>query len=124
MPASCSRPDADLAPAYRKVPVPHERLASPAARARGRALFLADCAPCHGVAADGRGVRRPRLATAPTDLTHLAPPRRRARRLFQVLHQGVPGTDMPAWSALSDDQRWDLVAYLQSLAGNGDELSR
>ncbi len=91
------------------------RVVAPVAVARGRALFLAHCASCHGEHADGRGPRSRNLATHPADLTRLPPEHRRAPRLRDVLEHGVAGTDMPAWQALSADQLDDLVAYLQTL---------
>ena len=42
---------------YDEVEVPVAQLSSDEARARGRALFRAKCALCHGERADGHGVR-------------------------------------------------------------------
>jgi mono/diheme cytochrome c family protein len=116
--AACSGPDADLPPSYRTLQVPEARLQSAAAAARGRELFLAHCALCHGVRADGHGVRSEGLSRPPADFTD--PDWRRrvsARRVFFVIREGVHGTPMPAWKALEDDQVWDLVAYLLQLQG-------
>jgi len=98
------------------LPLPEQQLASVAARARGRALFEQHCVLCHGVHADGHGVRREGLSSRPVDFTSLgwrqsASP----RRLFHHLRDGVPGTAMPAWHIFSDSQTWDLVAYLLSV---------
>lgn len=89
---------------------------SAAAVERGSVLFFHHCAACHGPLGDGNGVRRAHLADTPTDLTRLPAARRDPARLFHLLRDGVPYTDMPSWRALSDDQRWDLVAYLEALA--------
>lgn len=97
-------------------PVPEGRLASPQAALAGHDLFVRHCAPCHGARADGGGPRAANLATAPADLTTLTGEQRDPRRLFDVLHEGVPGSDMPSWRALSEEQLWDLVAYLRALA--------
>lgn len=54
---------------------------------RGKRLFAANCAVCHGpVGAGGRGANlaRPKLQRAADD-----------RGLFFVIRQGVPGTEMP-----------------------------
>jgi mono/diheme cytochrome c family protein len=111
------RNDGDLPPPYRTVRVPEDRLASSEARERGRLLFVQDCALCHGVAADGQGVRREGLSTPPRDFTD--PTTRRAisaRRMFFAIREGVRGTAMPSWKSLDEDEAWDLVAYLRSVA--------
>ncbi|MEZ4414963.1 MAG: cytochrome c [Gemmatimonadota bacterium] len=102
------------------VRVPTDRLASEEARTHGRALFLEHCALCHGEAADGRGLRRADLSAPPRDLTD---PRWRAgtdaTHVFRVLRDGLPGTSMPSWRSLSDDDRWDLTTYVLSVAERG-----
>lgn len=106
-------PSSDVVP-----PVPTERLGSAAAVERGRALFRAHCALCHGVAGDGRGARRSAMRTPPRDLTN---PRWQAQigpeKLFRTIRDGVADTQMPAWRGLDDDQIWDLVAYVRQLSG-------
>ena len=58
----------DLPPAYRDLEVPVELLASAGARSRGRALYLTNCALCHGERGDGHGRRR-NLSSRPRDFT-------------------------------------------------------
>lgn len=116
--AGCRRnADADLPARYRDMTVPAARLASEAGRSRGRELYLQYCALCHGENADGRGVRREGLSSSPRDFTD---PQWRARfsprRVFQVLREGKPNTAMPAWGALTDDDLWDITAYVLSVA--------
>ena len=116
---ACSGPDSDLPPAYRQIPVPAERLASPAARDRGRALFLTNCALCHGERADGHGQRQ-LLSSRPADFT--SKDWRRTvtpRKVYSVLREGVHGTAMPAWPSLTEDETWDLVAYVLSVSEKG-----
>jgi len=114
---ACRGVDADLPPAYRRLTVPRERLGSPEARARGQALFAANCALCHGERGDGHGKRAAGFAKAPANFTD---PywRRQAtpRRVFFVIREGLRGTPMPAWSFLSEDETWDLAAYVLSLS--------
>ncbi len=38
------------------------------------------------------------------------------RWLFFVIREGIRRTPMPAWKILSQDQTWDLVAYVLSVA--------
>jgi len=73
---------------------------------RGRALFQAQCAYCHGEdGAGGRGANlaRPVLRRASTD-----------EMLFRVVNRGIPGTGMPG-NAMSAREVWQVVAYVRSL---------
>jgi high-affinity iron transporter len=113
---ACRGADSDLPPRYRQIPVPIERLRSSEARARGRALFLANCALCHGERGDGHGRRSAGFAKPPANFTD--PDWRRGatpRHVFFAIREGIRGTPMPSWSFLSDDQAWDLTAYVLSL---------
>ncbi len=115
----CGGGERDLPPALRNVPVPYDRLATPQARARGRALFVEHCALCHGERADGQGARA-QLAPPAANFTD---PTWRARmtplRAYAALRGGVRGTAMPAWPALTDGDCWDLVAYVLSVHETG-----
>jgi len=90
--------------------------------ARGKEVYLANCAICHG--AEGRGdgpaaylvFPRPRdftrgifklrsTATAPTDAD-----------LLRTITQGVAGTAMPAWPSLTPSDRQALVEYVKSFS--------
>ena len=74
--------------------------------ARGRALFEAQCAYCHG--ADGDGGREANLARAAL---------RRAstdEALFRIVNRGIPGTGMPG-NAMSARETWQVVAFVRSL---------
>jgi cytochrome c oxidase cbb3-type subunit 3 len=74
--------------------------------ARGKSLFEAQCAYCHGAGGDGgRGANlaRPVLRHAPTD-----------EALFRVVNRGIPGTGMPG-NAMSTRETWQVVAFVRSL---------
>lgn len=91
-------------------------LASHDAQQAGAAIFAANCAICHGVGADGRGQRREGLNPPPANLT--LPPwseTAAAGQTFLAIHNGVPRTAMPAWRSLTDEQIWQVVAYITSL---------
>ena len=100
--------------------VPGSVLASDEARERGRAIFVSKCALCHGVRADGHGVRSKGLSGKPADFSS---PAWRGRvtpeYVFQVVSEGKRGTSMPAWPTLSNGERWDVVAYVLSVAKAG-----
>lgn len=114
--SSCSR-EADLPARYRGLRVPEERLATPEARAHGQELFLRSCALCHGERGDGHGARTEGLRPPARDLTDLAFQRRMTpRRIFATIREGRHETAMPAMP-LSDEETWDLVAFVSSLGG-------
>lgn len=97
----------------RGVAVPHARIESPEARARGRAIFVDKCALCHGVDADGRGVRTRGLSAPPVNFRSARwRERASAADVYVVLQEGKRGTSMPAWPGLSDSQKWDVVSYV------------
>ena len=68
---ACKGADADLPPAYRKIPVPEDHLSSATALEHGRVLFLQHCALCHGVAGDGRVITPLAEAELPALVTAL-----------------------------------------------------
>ena len=114
----CGDVDRDLPREYRRVDVPDALLASAAARMRGGTLFRQYCALCHGERGDGQGARREGLTSSPRDFTD-----RRwrestsARHVFFAIREGLRGTPMPSWKALSERDGWEMTAYVLSLAG-------
>jgi mono/diheme cytochrome c family protein len=89
-----------------------------AARDSGRALFLDNCAQCHGEAADGAGPAGRGLVPPPANLA--GPeivPRHSDAYLFYRLTVGKSGTAMPSFhGTLSEEERWLIVTYLRDLA--------
>ena len=80
---------------------------------RGRDVFAANCASCHGDNGRGDGPAAAALARAPTDFHVQQPSGDYARR---VLSEGVPGSAMPPWThQLTAPQRQQLVDYVRSL---------
>jgi PQQ-dependent dehydrogenase (methanol/ethanol family) len=89
---------------------------SPAAVSAGRRLYEQTCQSCHG--GEGRGGRGPALTTGV--FRHGS----EDSQLFRNIRRGIAGTGMPAFSRLTTDQVWQLVAYLRSLSartGKGNE---
>jgi high-affinity iron transporter len=100
--------------------VPWDRLKNPAVRAKGEVLYRENCVLCHGEHADGRGARVMGLSTKPANFTEsLWSTPEGARRAFEAITNGVPGTAMPSWSTLAAEDRWALVAYLGSVSEHG-----
>lgn len=86
-----------------------------ASRQRGRKLFAANCASCHGRAARGDGPAGAALNPKPADLTVMAGQHPDGDFAWKIANGRGP---MPAWNAqLSEKNIWDLVNFIQSLAG-------
>jgi len=115
----CADVDRDLPRQYRRVEIPAERLASGEAKAHGARLFAEHCALCHGERGDGRGLRREGLTRSPRDFTNAAWRQSTSpRRVFYSIREGVLGTPMPGWKALTEQDAWDVTAYVLSLGGS------
>lgn len=84
----------------------------------GREIYVNTCIRCHGL--DGKGAQGLQLVPPPADLTSPAIQNRLDGTLFKRIHEGKPNTAMGAWRyALSDDEIWDVLAYVRTLAGEG-----
>src|SRR5262249_22417137 len=83
--------------------------ARPDAAEAGHRLYDQTCQSCHGPA--GQGERAPALDRGV--FTHGD----EDGDLFHTIRAGVPGSQMPPFPALTDEQTWQLVAYIRSLAG-------
>ena len=83
---------------------------------RGRALFLANCAICHGPRGLGDGPQAFLLQPRPVNL-QLHVPQHASGEIHYWISEGVAGTGMPAWKeTLAETQRWEIVRFLQALA--------
>lgn len=89
---------------------------SPESIAEGRRSYLNHCAVCHGESGRGDGPRSRNLASRPRDLARPGWLESQTREsLLKTVRDGVPGTDMPSWEALDDEELLDLVLYLRTL---------
>ena len=85
----------------------------------GREIYVNTCIRCHGI--DGTGVQSVRLVPAPADLSSPAVQNRLDGTLFKRIHDGKPNTAMGAWKhALSDEEIWDVLAYVRTLGVGSD----
>ncbi|HSF14268.1 MAG TPA: c-type cytochrome [Vicinamibacteria bacterium] len=74
---------------------------------RGKRLYDAHCARCHGIGGtggEGPALARPVLPRAADDET-----------LFDVIRNGIEGTDMPETWQLSKPETEEIVRYVRSL---------
>ena len=92
---------------------------------RGKALFAAQCAACHGATGRGDGPAGKGLEPPPSNF-HDA--ERMAQRslygLYSTISLGVAGTSMQGYSQLSEDERWALAFYTGTLCYRDAELAR
>ena len=91
----------------------------------GKAVYERKCLLCHGEKGDGKGAGAELLVPKPRDFTKgLYKIRTTANKtpndqdIFRVISEGMPGTSMPGWAVLPERERWNLVAYLKTLAAD------
>ncbi|MCH8851710.1 MAG: cytochrome c [Planctomycetes bacterium] len=88
----------------------------------GREIYMARCASCHGATGRGDGLDKPLdergKQISVRDLT--AGEFRGGidrEEIFKRIRCGVPGTPMPAQEGMDNEEMWQLVYYVQFLAG-------
>jgi mono/diheme cytochrome c family protein len=86
---------------------------------RGRLLYQANCAVCHGVAGQSNMVgAQYRLPPGPP----LGPGSNAANNLSDGYLYGIirnGRNTMPSYSRIEDSERWDVVNYMRALQGRG-----
>ena len=80
---------------------------SPATIAAGQNLFDRTCQTCHGPG--GQGDRAPALTRATFLHGH------EDAEIFRTIRDGVRGSQMPPYADHTEEEIWQLVAYIQSL---------
>jgi mono/diheme cytochrome c family protein len=104
--------------------VPSRTLASSADLLElGKRTYAKQCLACHGVAGDGQGEAAYLLYPRPRDFT-----RGQFRLvstwegvptdedLYRTISRGMPGSAMPSWSHLSEEERWGLVHFVKTFS--------
>ncbi|MEZ4503703.1 MAG: copper resistance protein CopC [Dehalococcoidia bacterium] len=81
---------------------------------RGEAIYVENCAACHGLSGAGDGPAAAGLDPRPADLrAHV--PFHPEGETFLFVSEGFPNTAMPAWKdQLTEEQRWDVVEFLRA----------
>ncbi len=99
---------------------------------RGRTAYMQHCMHCHGVTGDGNGPTAEYLNPLPRDYRQgwfkfastgqNDPPH--TSDLDRIIRQGIPGTYMPSFALLKDDEVTNIVEYVRWLSMRGNlELS-
>jgi mono/diheme cytochrome c family protein len=87
---------------------------------RGENLYAIYCVPCHGAAADGRGIVsgyfNPKPANLVTDTMKLQP----VGHFFDVITNGK-GAMFPYSSRITPAERWAVIAYIRALQINKEK---
>ena len=90
---------------------------------RGKMLYTAHCASCHGDQGKGNGPAANYLFPKPRDFTSGVFKYRSGRGtipsdtdILQVLKTGIPGTAMPGWDLLGMNDWQSMLAYLKILS--------
>lgn len=97
---------------------------TPALLTRGRTIYAARCALCHGEQGDGRGTVADKLRVRPTDFTKAVYKLRSTPSgtlptdadLFTAVTRGVHGTPMRPWQQLEEKDRWAVVFHLKTFS--------
>lgn len=100
--------------------------AKPGVAAKGKEIYDKRCTWCHGAEGDGAGAAKDFLLPPPRDFTSGNYKIKASSfedtvpnddDVFRMIRDGMPGTAMPGWSdLLSEQDMWDLVAYVKSFA--------
>lgn len=93
-------------------------------RSLGGRLYSQHCAICHGPNGDGHGLRATGLLPLPRDFTKGVFAFRSTpsgtlptdEDLWKVISNGLHGTAMVPWISLSENDRWALVAYVETFS--------
>jgi mono/diheme cytochrome c family protein len=118
--AACGEPPVSYPPRQ----TPAGVLTDPVQIAAGKVLFREKCASCHGHPGEGRSPRADFFQPPAPDFSERAYRTSDPAYLFWRIEVGktvepfrAQGSVMPAWRTLSDEQIWQLVAYLKTRAG-------
>jgi hypothetical protein len=85
----------------------------------GKTLFLVDakpfsCQTCHGLKGDGFGIAFKPEAPTPRNFTCSQTMKDISDgQMFWIIQNGSPGSQMPAYKDLEEDQIWQVILYLR-----------
>jgi mono/diheme cytochrome c family protein len=118
-----------VGPSFAEEKEEHHRPLSEADAAAGKPLYLRECSGCHGERGNGAGPAADFVDPRPRDFTKRRfkfrttesghPPT--TADILRTIQRGIPGTAMPSFAFLSDDERKKIAAYVLRLAELLDE---
>jgi mono/diheme cytochrome c family protein len=90
----------------------------------GKPLYFRYCWGCHGFRGDGNGENAPYLNIAPRNFVDATFKCRSTptgtlptdEDIYDAIDRGLINSNMPAWYALTDQQRADLVAFIKTFS--------
>ena len=91
----------------------------------GKSIYERNCASCHGALGQGNGpasvgMNPPPPAIGTRDAMHDVSP----ALMYRIVSVGIAGTPMGGWAdRLTADERWNVVAYLNSLRTSPREVA-
>ena len=98
---------------------------------KGKVIYEKQCLLCHGAAGGGDGKAAYLLYPKPRDFTRgefrlISTSEMEAtdQDLFNTISRGMPGSSMPSWDFLSEEERWALVYYIRYLEEAGEAISK
>jgi mono/diheme cytochrome c family protein len=98
-------------------------IATPSGRPDGAALFVQYCAICHGMNGDGNGPAAPAVDPRPRDfrlgkyrLVSSGNSIPFKQDIVRTIRNGMPGTSMPSWVQLPDEQIDALADYVWNIS--------
>ena len=88
----------------------------------GKEIYAKQCSSCHGPEGKGDGTAAYILLPKPRNLTSKSfrltsnlEGKVAVEDIFQTITRGMPGSAMPSWEILSEEDRWAVSHYIKSL---------
>ena len=120
----------DVTPPPDHIPAAAEPTLAPAfpaatpSAANGAPIYAEKCAPCHGVTGMGDGEKSAQLPNPATTLgDRMTALQSSPAAWYTAVTKGNLESFMPPFNSLSDQERWDVVAYAYSLSVKEENLA-
>lgn len=102
--------------AYPTTDTPNPLPDTPSVIERGRRVFAAHCASCHGPEGRGDGPAAAGMLPPPADLTGVHTRQHTDGDLYWWITHGIEGTAMPAFGdVLTEEERWAVIRFIRQL---------